>query len=399
MIAANRLAPPQAKLLVVDARGRVSHLPRSALVDLLRPGDHVIANDAATLPASLHGMHVPTGERIEVRLAGRRSLAVDDVSDFSAVVFGAGDFRTRTEDRPPPPRLAPGDRLALGPLSATVEKVLGHPRLVSLRFEGTPDAIRAGLARHGRPIQYAHVAVPLALWDVWTPIAGPPVAFEPPSAGFALDWRSIAAMRVRGVAFDTLTHAAGLSSTGDAELDRRLPFDEPYRIPDGTASAILSTQAKGGRIIAIGTTVVRALEHAASRDGFVHGGEGLATQRIDAASRLRVVDALLTGIHEPGTSHYQLLRAFADGKSLRRASVELDARGYSTHEFGDSVFIERKAWKGTLRRALRNARDVHPDLVDAGARGDVQGLVVGVAELDVGDELGGQYRAQVLAFR
>src|SRR5213592_4412451 len=112
---------PLAKLLVVDARGRINHLPRSALVDLLRPGDHVIANDAATLPASLHGLHMPTGERIEVRLAGRLSLAADDVSNFSAIVFGAGDFRTRTEDRPPPPRLAPDDRLALGPLSATVE--------------------------------------------------------------------------------------------------------------------------------------------------------------------------------------------------------------------------------------------------------------------------------------
>ncbi len=401
MIAANQPTrrTPQAKLLVVDARGRIGHLPRSALADLLKPGDHVIANDAATLPASLHGKHVPTGGRIEVRLAGRRSLAVNDVRHFSVVVFGAGDFRTRTEERPPPPRLAPGDGLALGPLPATVERILGHPRLVSLRFEGTPDAIRAGLARHGRPIQYAHVPVPLALWDVWTPIAGPPVAFEPPSAGFALDWRMIAAMRVRGVSFDTITHAAGLSSTGDGELDRRLPFDEPYRIADSTAAAIRRTQAKGGRIIAIGTTVVRALEHAASRDGFVHGGEGLATQRIDAASRLRVVDALLTGIHEPGTSHYQLLRAFADEKSLRRASAELHAHGYRTHEFGDSALIERKARKGTPRRALRNARDIHADLVDAGARGDVQGLVVGVAELDVGHELGCHYRAEVLAFR
>src|SRR2546426_10997759 len=343
MLAASQPAqrPPQAKLLVVDARGRIKHLPRSALVDLLRPGDHGIANAAATLPASLRGMHVPTGERIEVRLAGRPSLAVDDVSDFSAVVFGAGDFRTRTEDRPPPPRLAPSDRLALGPLSARLEKVLGPPRLVLLRFDGTPDAIRAGLARHGRPIHYAHVPMPLALWDVWTPIARLPVAFEPPSAGFALDWRSIAAMRVRGVVFDTITHAAGLSSTGDAELDRRLPFDEPYRIPDAAAWAIQRTRAKGGRIIAIGTTVVRALEHAASWDGFVRGGEGLATQRIDATSRLRVVDALLTGIHEPGTSHYRLLCAFADEDVLQRADVELDAHGYRTHEFGDSVLIER----------------------------------------------------------
>src|SRR3989454_8300552 len=194
-----------------------------------------------------------------------------------------------------------------------------------------------------------------------TPIAGPPVAFEPPSAGFALDWRSIAAMRVRGVAFDTITHAAGLSSTGDAELDRRLPFDEPYRIPDATAWAIRRTQASGGRIIAIGTTVVRALEHSASRDGFVHGGEGLATQRIDAASRLRVVDALLTGIHEPRASPYQLLRAFADENTLRRASVELDAHGYRTHEFGDSVFIERKV----LRAAACTER-IGLDLLVAG---------------------------------
>ena len=152
-------------------------------------------------------------------------------------------------------------------------------------------------------------------------------------------------MRVRGVAFDTITHAAGLSSTGDAELDRLLPFDEPYRIPDASAWAIRSTRAKGGRIIAIGTTVVRALEHAASRDGFVHGGEGLATQRIDAASRLRVVDALLTGIHSPGTSHYLLLRAFADEEVLQRADVELETHGYRTHEFGDSAWIERKAWR------------------------------------------------------
>ena len=270
-------------------------------------------------------------------------------------MFGTGDFRTRTEDRPPPPRLAPSDRLALGPLPATVEKVLGHPRLVLLRFDGTPDAIRAGLARHGRPIQYAHVPMPLALWDVWTPIAGPPVAFEPPSAGFALDWRSIAAMRVRGVAFDTITHAAGISSTGDAELDRRLPFDEPYRIPEAAACAIRSTRAKGGRIIAIGTTVVRALEHAASRDGFVHGGEGLATQRIDAASRLRVVDALLTGIHEPDTSHYRLLRAFADEDVLQRAEVELEAHGYRTHEFGDSAWIERKGWRAANAFGINSA--------------------------------------------
>jgi S-adenosylmethionine:tRNA ribosyltransferase-isomerase len=309
-------------------------------VEFLRPGDLVIANDAATLPASLSGVYLPTGSPVEVRLAGRRSLTPDDVRRFSAIVFGAGDHRTRTEDRPLPPRLVSGDRLALGPLLATVEGLLGHPRLVSLRFEGAPDAIWAGLARHGRPIQYAHIPAPLSLWDVWTSIAGPPVAFEPPSAGFALDWRALSAMRARGIAFATLTHAAGISSTGDSELDRRLPFDEPFHVPMATALAIRKTRARGGRVVAIGTTVVRALEHAATCDGRMRAGEGLATQRIGRATHLRVVDVILSGTHEHGTNHYELLRAFTHDATLGRMDFELESHGYRTHEYGDSVLIE-----------------------------------------------------------
>ena len=345
MIAASKPVqrPADARLLMLDETGRIRHARRSALVEFLRPGDLVVANDAATLPASLGGIHMPTLTRIEVRLAGRRSLDAEDVREFSAILFGAGDYRTRTEDRPAPPAVTPGDRLALGPLMATVERILGHPRLVLLRFDGAPDSIWAGLARHGRPIQYAHVPAPLALWDVWTPIAGPPVAFEPPSAGFALDWRSLATLRARGVAFATLTHAAGISSTGDAELDRRLPFDEPYRIPPATAAALRRVRARGGRVVAVGTTVVRALEHAAAWTGRVRAGEGLATQRIGPATRLHVVVAILTGTHEPGTSHYELLRAFTDDATLSRASAELVAHGYRTHEFGDSLLIERQA--------------------------------------------------------
>jgi S-adenosylmethionine:tRNA ribosyltransferase-isomerase len=344
--------PADARLLVVDARGRIRHAPRSALVQYVHAGDLVIANDAATLPASLAGVHARTGETIEVRLAARRSLAPEDVHDFSAVVFGAGDFHTRTEDRPAPPPLMLGDSLQLGPLAATVESLLGHPRLVLLRFAVSPDIFWACLAAHGRPVQYAHVPVPLALWDVWAPIAGPPVAFEPPSAGYALDWRMLAELRRAGVEFTTLTHAAGISSTGDAELDRRLPFEEPYRIPESTASAIQRAQARGGRIIAIGTTVVRALEHAASI-GIIRGGAGLATQRIGPATRLKVVDALLSGTHEPGSSHYELLRAFTDDLTLERASKELDARGYRTHEFGDSVLIERSREASHSAQAIR----------------------------------------------
>src|SRR5215218_3961344 len=297
MIAADRPVqrPSGAKLLVVDACRRINHASRSSFVEHLRAGDLVVANDAATLPASLRGTHGATGAPVEVRLAGRPSLRPEDVRRFSAVIFGEGDFHTRTEDRPAPPALSQGDRLVLGPLRATVERMLGHARLVSLLFDGTPDEVWAGLARHGRPIQYAHVREPLALWDVWTRIAGPPVAFEPPSAGFALDWRTLSAMRERGVEFETITHAAGISSTGDEGLDRLLPFDEPYRIPEATAGAINRAKATGGRVVAVGTTVVRALEHAAATDGHVRACEGVATQRLGAESRLRVVDAILSG--------------------------------------------------------------------------------------------------------
>ena len=217
-----------------------------------------------------------------------------------------------------------------------------HPRLVALEFDGSPGEIWEGLARHGRPIQYSHVPPPLALWDTWTPIAGPPVAFEPPSAGFVLDWRALASMTARGVRFATITHAAGISSTGDPALDALLPFDEPYRIPDvDCARATRHARARPAH---------RRHRHhcrpgTRTRRGASTVSCGRATEwrrRGSAPSaRLRVVDAILSGTHEPGSSHYELLRAFATTTTLGRIDRELDARGYRTHEFGDSVFLDR----------------------------------------------------------
>jgi len=329
--------PPDAKLLVIEANGSLQHAQRQRLADFLRTGDVLVANDAATLPASLAGIHLRSGLAVEVRLAGRRSLAADDVHEFVAIVFGAGDHRTPTEHRAPPPALRAGDALALGPLRAQVRHTLAHPRLIALQVDGTPDAIWAGIARHGKPVQYAHLPAPLALWDVWTPVAARPVAFEPPSAGFVLDWQLLHTLRERGVVFATLTHAAGLSSTGDAALDARLPFDEPYHLPAATLDAVHAAHARGGRVVALGTTVTRALEHAASLG--LNAGDGVADQRIGAHTRLRVVDVIISGTHEPGTSHRELLRAFASDALLSRADAELAARGYRTHEFGDSVLI------------------------------------------------------------
>lgn len=338
MIAADRPDRRSGKLLAVEANGVMRHLLRADLALQFRTGDVVIANDAATLPASLRGSRAASGDPIEVRLAAW--VAAGDHSRFIAIAFGRGDHRTPTEERAPPPTLSPGDRLVLGPLVAVVERLFDHPRLLALRFLGDRKTVLAGLAQHGRPIQYAHIPAPLALWDVWTNLAANPVAFEPPSAGFALDWRLLAEWRRRGITFATLTHAAGISSTGDPALDRRLPLDEVYDIPARTASAINQARAVGARTIAIGTTVARALEASTDTDGLVQAGCGVARDRIGRNTRLRVVDAILTGMHQPGESHFELLRAFADEPMLDRITATVIDRGYRAHEFGDSMLIE-----------------------------------------------------------
>ncbi len=348
--------PPDARLMVVDAFGHVVHKRRADFPVLVQSGDVVIANDAATLPASLFGIHVATGSPIELRLAGRRSLRPQQIDRFTAVAFGAGDFRTPTESRPLPPAFSAGDLLQLGPLEAIVRAILDHPRLIEVTFRGSPQEIWEGLARYGRPIQYSYLSAPLALWDTWTTIASRPVAFEAPSAGFLLDWRLVHTLRAREATFATLTHAAGISSTGDARLDAMFPLAEAYEIPVRTANAIDTARRRGARVIAVGTTVVRALEDAAASDGRVRAGCASATRRVGALTRLQIVDALVTGQHEPGTSHYELLRAFQDDSVLRQMTAEAEMNGYRTHEFGDSLFIAR-------RQAIAH-RDMRTQLCD-----------------------------------
>src|SRR5262245_66659465 len=143
MIGAQRPDRRSAKLLTVDADGGMQHLLRTALASLFSPGDLVIANDAATLPASLQGIHCASGEPIEVRLAAW--VSIRDPTRFAAIAFGAGDHRTRTEERILPPDLSPGARLTLGPLVAIVERPLDDPRLFRLRFLGRSAAFIAGL--------------------------------------------------------------------------------------------------------------------------------------------------------------------------------------------------------------------------------------------------------------
>jgi S-adenosylmethionine:tRNA ribosyltransferase-isomerase len=141
------------------------------------------------------------------------------------------------------------------------------------------------------------------------------------------------------VAIASLTHAAGISSTGRASLDRRLPLPERYEIGEALVRAITDAKSRGGRVIAVGTTVVRALESSFAEHGEVRAGRSLATLLVGPGHSCGVVDGLLSGMHEFGTSHYALLQAFAPAPLLARAFEHAERAGYLGHEFGDACLV------------------------------------------------------------
>jgi S-adenosylmethionine:tRNA ribosyltransferase-isomerase len=144
----------------------------------------------------------------------------------------------------------------------------------------------------------------------------------------------------RGVKITSLTHAAGLSSTGDAALDRLLPMPERFEIPAETVSAVREARAERRRLIAVGTTVARALEGcAAQHGGKLVAGPGMTDLVLGRGFRPAVVHGLLTGMHEPTASHFHLLEAFAPPALLHRAHAHAEEAGYLCHEFGDSSLI------------------------------------------------------------
>jgi S-adenosylmethionine:tRNA ribosyltransferase-isomerase len=321
------------RLVVIDrASDRVSITSFASLPSQLRAGDLVVVNDAATLPASLFG-RTEHGETFELRLS-----APVDGNRLYGVLFGPGDHRTRTEHRAAPPAIAVGDVVALGELHARVVAIIG--RRVELIARESDDALWHALYASGKPVQYAHRRELMPLYTVQTAYASRPWAAEMPSAGRPLTWDVLLGLRRAKIEIATLTHAAGLSSTGDDALDRALPWPERYEIPRRTIELVADTKARGGRVIAIGTTVVRALEAAAHPSiGDFHAGSGVATLRLDADYKLRVVDGLVSGLHTPGESHFDLLGAFAPRDRLSRA-LELAAQhGLSSHELGDACLI------------------------------------------------------------
>jgi S-adenosylmethionine:tRNA ribosyltransferase-isomerase len=332
-----RGTPEQDWLLRLDPRtGRMHDARVSELPGLLEPGDLLVVNDAATLPASLRGWG-PAGQALELRLVGER-----EDGSWDAVLFGPGDWRMRTEDRPAPAGVYPGAHLSFGvALWGTVEWVdADAPRLVRVRFGQEGPAFWSALYRAGRPVQYSYLKAALHLWDVQTTYASRPWAVELPSAGRPLVGSVLAGLARRGIRVATLTHAAGLSSTGDPSLDARLPLPERFEVPAATVEAVEAAHAAGGRLVAVGTTVVRALEGSAVLNaGVLRPGRGVTDLRIGRGFRPRLVDGVLTGMHQPGESHFELLEAFAPGDALRQAVAHAESLGYLAHEFGDSLLV------------------------------------------------------------
>jgi S-adenosylmethionine:tRNA ribosyltransferase-isomerase len=311
----------------------VFHSTVFSIGEFLNKEDLLVVNDAATLPALLKA-ETESGDFVEVRLI--RSIKAPN--RWWALVLGAGSWRIPTEQRVDVPLLRENDLLIFNDSfrARVVGSLFDSNRLIEIVFEG--ENLWNQLYRHARPIQYSYLSRDLELWDPQTIFAGPPVAFEAPSAAFCLTWSLLEKLKSRGISLVSLTHSTGISSTGEERLDRLFPLPETCVISSPTVEAIKSTKRRGGRVIAVGTGTVRALEGVRP----LRPGEFEVSLRINESLRPLIVDGIITGLHESRSSHLELLSAFARPEVLRRAYSEAQRLGYKIHEFGDVNLIVDK---------------------------------------------------------
>ena len=313
------------RLLVLPREsGPVVHTRFDALGDYLRPGDLLVVNNSRTLPALLRARD-ERGRPVEVRLALRRAQ-----DTWDALLLEGRMHVGR-----------PGMQLEFSGLHAlVVDRSPDLPFLWRLRFDTCCVDLLDRIYRLGEPVRYTYVpaALPIDLYQ--TVYATEPGSVEMPSAGRALTWELLLRLRRRGIDFAPLSLHTSLSSSRDDVIDAAHPnYAEHYEISSRTADQVDETRRCGGRVVAVGTTVVRALETAASEDGTVRAETGWTRLHIDGRHALKTVDGLLTGLHEPQASHLDLLSAFVAPARLQAAYDEAVAQGYLWHEFGDANLI------------------------------------------------------------
>lgn len=327
------VARDDVKLMVLNRDGTAQHSQFNQIDQFLRPGDLLVFNASRTLPASLKGCD--GGSCLEVRLAHRQA---DNA--WLALLLCQTDLRQKEK------RFAcsmyVGMQLDFGQgLTARVEaRDERIPRLWQLRFSLANSALMDKLHQIGEPIRYGYVSAPWDLDYYQTVYARVPGSAEMPSAGRAFTWQLLFKLKQQGIDTAHIVLHTGLSSYMDDALDEQHPAsEEEYFISAKAAAQINQTRQRGDRVIAVGTTVVRALESASDSRSKVCASHGYTRLIITAEHSLKIVDGLLTGMHEPEASHLDLLTAFLPPEKLQPAYEEAIQRGYLWHEFGDLNLI------------------------------------------------------------
>ncbi|MEK6375299.1 MAG: S-adenosylmethionine:tRNA ribosyltransferase-isomerase [Acidobacteriota bacterium] len=322
------------RMMVSDlATGAMSHAHFRDLPRFLRPGDLLVLNTSATLPAALTAIR-GNGDAIDLHWS-------TPLPGGLAVV----EPRVALTRRFAPPSPAERERVAEGGVRAVAGETLVLPgggratllapyrdsrRLWIAQLE-LDLPVADYLRRWGRPIAYSYIPRPFPISAYQTVYARSEGSAEMPSAGRAFTRPMLACLRKSGVQLAKLVLHTGVASLETHER----PYEEWYEVPLRTAEKVRAAKARGGRVIAVGTTVVRALESSVDAHGDVVASRGWTEMVITPERGVRVVDGLLTGLHEPRATHLAMLEAIAGRATIETAYAEALERGYLWHEFGD----------------------------------------------------------------
>lgn len=326
------LSRDEVKLLVTHGDSH-SHSRFRDFATFLEPGDILVANQSATLPASLP--------------------ADGPVGDFllnCCTDYGNGLWLTEprwSTSEPGPLPLSAGDHITAGRLDGRI--ISDFPNLERLMFVQFDDNVRAAMDARGEPIRYGYVKHPYPLDTYQTYFSAEPGSAEMPSAARPFTDRVVDSLRARGIGIATVTLHTGVSSL-EVEFDQyeghcrgiecNPLYPEPFRVPAATARAVNRTHDQGGRIIAVGTTVVRALESAwAAESGRVQPMTGFTRTFVTPERGTQVIDGLLTGLHDPETTHLAMLYAVAGQDLIMDGYEEAIDASYLWHEFGDTHLL------------------------------------------------------------